>query len=428
MNLWADFENENQHASSASMNRRQARRLTEQAIVSSVRQWLLQDYASSYCRALGAMRIYRRCYWLDGWGAGSRDGQASRNGQVHTGKDEKKGMAPGLQAIVALSEVLARESKPIILHGIVLEMGSSRRKEVRELRTVEQNEVAALQHGKSGLRLPKESGFVKGSWLEVGAALLAEIGQSPAIFLLNPFGQTLFGYDDLALLFQRTSAPTELLLLVPHKQVEARLQAARRGGAGATGLTALLRTDRWKALLPKKDELGMAQGVDGVLDLLASALQQHFLWMQKIALPVQIRLAVVETAPYTLLFATRNKDSLLSMNDAVCVYGRRLAVQSRQGVLGEEWFAAQEGEQLQEHRQRLYERTLQLGKGQRTRHWPELRQQLLLAQFGRFTVREYDEVAQKMLHNGDVRCEWRRRPADDEGLGVPGNEDTLLWK
>jgi len=119
---------------------------------------------------------------------------------------------------------------------------------------------------------------------------------------------------------------------------------------------------------------------------------------------------------------------LMSMNDALCIYGRRLAVQSRQGVLGEEWFAAQQEERLQEDVQVLYERTLQVGKGQRTRRWPELRQQLLLAHFGQFTVREHDEVINKMLHNGSVRCEWKRGPVDDETLWVPGNEDTLLWR
>jgi len=69
-----------------------------------------------------------------------------------------------------------------------------------------------------------------------------------------------------------------------------------------------------------------------------------------------------------------------------------------------------------------------LGKGQRPRRWPELRQQLLLAHFGQFMVREYDEIINKMLHNGHVRCEWRRRPGDDEAWWVPENEDTLLWR
>jgi len=355
------------------------------------------------------------------------------HGEVSTGKGRRKGemaiVPPLLRPVVALSEVLAQEDRPIVLQGIALEGG--RRKGVGEAKTVSHKKLIggddiSSQAIKSKLVLPKGSGVVKGSWLEVAPALLTEIGQSPAIFLLNPF--TLFSYDDLVPLFQRTSAPTELLLLVPHKQVETHLLAAARGKVDAMELTALLRTDRWKALLPKEGELAVSQGVDGVLTLVVSMLQQHFLWVQKIAVPIQVRPAVVEMAPYTLLLATRSKDSLMSMNDALCIYRRRLVVQSRQGVLGEEWFAAQQEERLQEDVQVLYERTLQAGKGQRTRRWPELRQQLLLAHFGQFTVREYDQVINKMLHNGSVRCEWKRRPVGDETLWVPAHEDTLLWK
>ena len=431
MNLWADFENDNQHAPVESARHKARARLTEQVILSSIRKWLLQDYASSYCRALGAMRIYRRCYWIDGWGVGGGAVRANMNGDAGSGKVRKKDgtslMPPILQPIVALAQLLAQENRPIALNGIVLEAGSSRRKDVRVVGAVSQN---VNVDSKNTLTLPKESGLVRGSWLEVAPVLLKEIGHSPAIFLLNPFGQTLFSYDDLALLYQRTAAPTELCLLIPHKQVEMRLLTAARAATGAMALTALLRTDRWKMCLSKEGEMEQRQrqGVDGVVDLLVSSVQQHFLWVQQIALSVQVGPAVVETAPYTLLFATRSKDSLASMNDAVCVYQRRLAMQSRQGVLGEEWFAAQEKERMDEDVQQLYERTLQLGQAQRARRWPDLRQQLLLANFGKLMLHEYDEVIGKLLRNGDVRCEWRRRGVEDEALRVPGNDDTLFWK
>src|SRR5438067_3889923 len=140
MNLWADFESESQHLS-ASMNRRQTRRLTEQVVLSSVREWLLQDYASAYCRALGARRIYRRCYWVDGWGG--EQAPSSLNGEVSAGKGRRKAemetVPPWLQPVVALSEVLAQEDRPIVLQGIALEGG--RRKRVGETRTVSQKKL-----------------------------------------------------------------------------------------------------------------------------------------------------------------------------------------------------------------------------------------------------------------------------------------------
>ncbi len=417
MNLWADFDN--QHIPAESARHKSTRRLTEQAILSSLRKWLVQDYASTYCRSLAAMRIYRRCCWIDAWG-------------IDGGRDKSAPSEPVLEPILSLSQVFARESRPIALNGIVLAAGSSKRKEARELFN---GNTGAGEHSPSTAlkrTLSKQgSAIVRASWLEIGSALLRDVEHSPAVFLLNPFGHTLFTYEDLAPLYQRTSAPTELCLLVPHKQLEQRLMAASHTTASASALTALLRTDRWKALLPKGEvaaetnETGRA--LDGMIDLLLTSVQQHFPWVQRIALPVQVRPAVVETAPYTLLFATRSKDSLVSMNDAVCGYRRRLYMQSHQGVLGEEWFATQEQERLAGEIQQLRQRTLQLGQSQRTRRWPDLRQQLLLANFGQFILDEYDEVIGTLLRQGQVRCEWRRRPSEDEERRVPGNEDTLLW-
>jgi len=69
-------------------------------------------------------------------------------------------------------------------------------------------------------------------------------------------------------------------------------------------------------------------------------------------------------------------------------------------------------------------------------HWflvnasPDLRQQLLLSSFGGALLNEYDEIIGKLLVAGEVRCEWRQRPAlaDNTEDRVPGNEDTLIWK
>src|SRR5438034_6079772 len=124
MNLWAKFDN--QHAQKEAVGHTQTRRLTEQVVLSRLREWLLQDYASAYCRSLAAMRIYRRCYWIDAWGIDS--GRARSEMRSAEGSYE-----PLLQPLLSLSKVLAHESRSISLNGIVLEAGSSRRKEVRAL-------------------------------------------------------------------------------------------------------------------------------------------------------------------------------------------------------------------------------------------------------------------------------------------------------
>lgn len=394
-NLWPEFNDEQPLSESAGRAQKQTisqrRRPTEQAVLSTLREWLLHDYIVPYCRSLAATRIFRHCYWVDGLGGN-----------------------PVLQPALAISQALAQENKPISLHYIALESKSSKRKEANA--------------GKS-ITLPKEHGVVRASWQETSSTLLQAIDQSAAIFLLNPFGNPgPFSIEDLAPLYQRT-APTELCLLIAHKQVETRLLPLLYTPAGASAFTALLHSDRWKALLT--DNADMEQLIHGLSGaFLASIQRQHFLTVQRISLHMQTAPAVVEPVPYTLLFATRRQDSLIGMNDAVCLYRRRLQEQSLQGVLTEEWFAAQQRDRLAEEVQQLHQRILHLGHTQRQRRWPDLRQQVLVANFGQFTLSDYDQVIQKLLQSGEVRCEWRQKAVEhstSEKRCIPGNDDLLLW-
>lgn len=452
MNLWADDDNQHKPAEEA-VRRKQRGRLTEQIILSTLRSWLLADYVPSYSHVLAAMRFYRRCYWIDAWGMHTRTNitippvavpptAEGVKGEVKGGikgrkKEASQLLPPVLQPVAALSAQLVQESCPLALYGIVLEAGSSTRKDGKirqngpagEGETARSAKTAQLALISSELTIPKESGVLHASWLEVGPTLLKEIDQPPAIFLLNPFGTTIFRYDDLAPLYQRT-APTELCLLIPHKQVEAQLLASIRSPTIAATLTALLRTDRWKTLLSKDGEVG--NRVDSFIDLLLASMQRQFLSVQRIELSVQTGPALIETIPYTLLFATRSKDSLLCMNDAVCLRRRSLLTQSYRGILGADWFATQQQERDKGELLQLRQRILQLGRAQRTRRWPELRQQLLIATFGQFTVRNYDEVILSLIREGTVHCEWKRRPTENANgeanmPGVPGNDDTVLW-
>ncbi len=431
MNLWTEFDDE--HFPTEPTRSGRTRKITEQVVLSALRGWLLSDYVASYCRSLGATRIYRRCYWIDALGiSGGSSQQAHGTQELITSpeKGRKKQAAqasipPVLQPVVSLSQALALESRPITLTGLILDAGSSKRKETRAT-GIEHTPPLPLK----GVMVPKESGIVRASWLEVAPLLLKEIDQSPAIFLLNPFGHTIFTYDDLAPLYQRT-APTELCLLISHKQIETRLLAVQNTPTGAKALTTLLRTDRWKTLLT--NGAVTEQAINGFIDLFLASMQKHFLSVLPVPFLMHMRPAAVEPTPYILLFATRRQDSLACMNDALCLYRRRLYEQSHQGVLGEEWFATQQRERFAKEKEQLYQRALHQGQSQRPRRWPDFRQQLLLANFGQFTVNEYNEVIQGLLTSKVVRCEWKRTNQDVndtaaiENPRVPGNDDMLWW-
>lgn len=412
---------------------RRARRLTDSATLSLFRTWLLQDYVPAYCRSLAATRIFRRCYWVDALGIEGRrraDITTDTAGQPAPSEEPtpkgRKKRAPTivpaiLRPVISLSEALSQESKPIHLRGLILEAGSS--KSGRRAHRSEQGREQTQAYGE--IMVPTEGGIVQASWSEASSSVLREIEQSPAIFLFNPLGPTLFTYDDLAPLYQRT-IPTELCFLLPHKQIEVRLLAAHKNQMLAAALTRLLRSNRWKMLPLEEKKRGEA--IAGFIDLFLTSMQRHFhLPPQRIILPATAGPASVAPLPYTLIYATRRQDSLLNMNDAVCIYRRRVYQQSYQGVLGEEWFASQEQAHHVMDLQLLASRVQQQGIASRIRRWPDLRQQLLLANFGQFTSDEYDTIIRQLLSHKEVSCIWRTSAAEP-GERIPGADDSLQWK
>jgi hypothetical protein len=458
MNLWSDIHTNHQSTSRSSQR---ARSLNERAVALLSREWLLAEYAACYCRSLAATKIFRRCYWIDALGAGVGAGSSStttpssistepvaENGNGN-GKGRKKVLRPpvppALLPIVALGDQLNQESavnadqRPISLYGLLL-TSQNRRNTTKTSKQAGQNGTSSQATSASSQQLtPAPFSLAKGSellhtgWFEVAPTLLKEIEQFPAIFLLNPLGSTsntLFTYDDLLPLYQRTH-PTEICLLLSHKQVAAQFLAASRSPAQGSLLSNLLRTDRWKTLSTQEEDL--PRTVEQLLGLFTASMHRHFqLPVQRIPLLAQVGPATVEALPHTLIFATRRQDSLQCMNDAVCQRARTLYEQSYRGVLGEDWFTEQQRERFKEQREQIQKQLLSQGRAQRIRRWPDLRQQLLLANFGHFTAQDYDLLLHELLVQREVRCQWRHpglHPApDDTDQRIPGNDDTLLWR
>lgn len=402
MQLWNDLEDNLQLPTIEGRGR--TRRLTEPVVFASLREWLLNEYVADYCRSLATTRIFKRCYFVDGLGVAAKGRKALPKSATTEHST--------LELLEALAQTLAQANKPIALYGLLFAAGSSRRRDARQAKAKEP-------------RVPEESGILNTSWLEVAPQVLQKIDQSPAVFLLNPFGHTMFTSDDLALLYKRT-APTELCFLLSHKQLETLFLNAMRSPTFATTLTTTLRTDRWKTLSTQESD--RKKTISSVIDLFVASLQRHFvLPLQQITLPILTRPGIVEDMPYTLVFATRRQDSFASMNDALCRYQRAVYEQSHRGVLSEEWFETQYRERIKSEQVRLQENLLQQGRVQRVRRWSDLRLQVLRANFGRFLLHDYDALLQQLIQDGDVRVEWRRGHSEGEENRIPGNDDTLQW-
>lgn len=422
---------------------RGSRRPSERDLLSQLRTWLLEEYLAPYCRALASTRIFRHCYWIDALDGVTRAQLTTtpiENTETANGHRRKKGAPqalheypPVLHPTIKLSRELALESRPITLHGLFLANGSSNTRRRSESQTTQDAYNESGPGLESTLPLPKESCILPQSWLEAAPQVLSAIEQSPAIFLLNPLAPVLFTESDLIPLYRRAT-PTELCLFLSHKQIIVHLQSAPTSQTLATTLTTLLRTDRWKTLISANKDSNHAQkeqygeAIAGFIELLSTSLKRHFAFpVQSVSIPVLVGPATIENAPYTLLFATKRQDSLFSMNDAICRYQRRLEEESYRGVLGEEWFRTQQQSRYDQTQQQLAQRILLQGRAQRTRRWPDLRQQLLLTLFGQFLIQDYDIAIQQFLLSGEVSCAWRKASPREDLDCVPGNEETLTW-
>lgn len=440
--LWADFAGEALLTEGAgrSGGLRQ-HRLTEQAVLTALRAWLLQEYMIPYGTSLGATRIFKRCYWIDGLGNTRVTTPAAAFMPVQNEAEpiNKRGrqkttvqvpiLPPALELASATARQLARLDRPITLYGFALDEKRGRRKKAG-LKEAAAKPVGQVHNGTEASAvtiLPKDGGPLSANWSELAPVLLSTLEQSAAVFVLDPLKDGLFRYSDLAPLYQRT-APTELFLWLSHKQIETRLLPTLRTAGGAAALTNLLRNDRWKGLLTREDSEEHPEQIgDKLIELLVESMRPHFLSVQRLAFPMRGGPALVQIAPYSLIFATRRQDSLYSLNDAVCLRTRLLVTESQRGVLNEEWFTSQREEQATARLKALTQETLALGRTQRVRRWPDLRQQLVLANFGQHTLRDYDQVIVDLLEHGEVRCERRGRTQDAGEMLIPGNDDLLLW-
>ncbi|WP_376795589.1 hypothetical protein [Thermogemmatispora sp.] len=420
-----------------------ARTVRQGDLLNSLRLWLQREYLAGYCRALRQNPLYRRCYWIDALGGEPARGEQAtarneaseeeapggrgRSGSKRRAQSQAQASHPWLQPLSELQTSLLAEGRPFALYGLVLTGPAGGRGSTRA-------DASSSSHSPQPA-IPREGGLVAASWPEAAPAVLQVLDQAPAVFALNPLAPALLRSEDLEPLWQR-AAPTELCLLIMHRQLESRLRAARRHEQQAAALLNLLRSDRWRTLVPRDEGASLSpEALAELLDLLLSQLQRHFPLAQRLTLPRTSGPARLEVAPYTLLFATRRQDSLLAMNDAVCSYWRRLEEQSQADLLASAWFQVRREERLAAAREQLYQRTLQTGRALRSRRWPDLRQQLISSTFGQFTQAEHDANIRRLLREGQVRCEWRRprsQPAPppeqaEAAEPVPGPDDLLIW-
>ncbi len=367
-------------------------------------QWkarALPGFVAPYCQALAASRLHRSCWWVDGLPAAGR-GHLSAS-------DSTAG---------AVIETLAASG--FALRPLRVETHAPQRQEPPAVPPGDSPLSATRKGRKPPAAAPPEEPPASASRSD----LPARLGEAPAVLLLNPFAAPPLTADDLLPLCQR-QAPTELLLSISAAQLtqlaEQSLGAAAHNGsppgpaaAQPHALTALLRSDNWKALWAEEGRA--AEHVARTLDLLRGLLKPHFLY---------VCLAPLDEAPTPrrfLLFASRHYASLTLMSDFLCAERARLAHERETQALQGGWFARRREAARAKAWAALKEELHTLGRLRRARLWPDLKPGLVLAHFGQFSTAEHDAALLELIQEGRVQCRWSSpptAPTGDPTGGVP---------
>ena len=383
----------------------------------------LPGFVIPYCRALAASRLHRSCWWVDGLAAAGRS----------TGASAGSASAEAIEALAAASftlRALRLDAHPL---------------KSQELQAAPASEEPASNGPKQRNTPARDQPSAQEIPASASRSELPEmLGTSAAVLLLNPFAAPPLAAEDLLPLCQRR-ANTELLLTISAAQVERlALHSLADNGTGARAvgergdasprladapppaLTALLRSDNWKAVWT--GEGTAASKVARMLDLLQGLLKPHFLY---------VCLAPLGDAPtprHFLLFASRQYPGLVLMNDFLCAELARLGREREAHALQGDWFAKRRQRERAAAWAALKEELHTLGRARRARLWPDLKPTLVLGHFGQFSTADYDAALRELLQEGRVSCRWspatlQAAPAETPDAlpaeRIPGQQDFL---
>ncbi len=378
---------------------------------------LLPGFVAPYGRALAASRLHRACWWVDGLDAAGRAllGSAAA------------AFAETADSLAALG---------FALHGLrlVSERPKSKRAEAPAAEAVSASGSARKTHP---ARQPADT--ETRPTVVAREDVLATLGTAPAVLLLNPLAAPPLAAEDLLALCQR-QAPTELLLTISAARLTQLAEeglAAQAAPAPEQGrpahdaphpLTALLRSDAWKAIWSGPEKTPAK--VQRTLELLRGLLKPRTLY---------VCLTALDEAPTPaprrfLLFASRQYASVALLNDFLCAERARLAHERETRALQGSWFAKRRAAARAAAWAALKEEMHTLGRLRRARLWPDLKPLLLLDHFGQFSSADHDAALLELVNEGRVGCRWSPEisPAETGAASdtppaarVPGPQDFL---
>lgn len=360
----------------------------------------LPGFVVPYCRSLAASRLHRSCWWVDGLASAGRTSGTAGN------------------AVSEVIETLAATNFTLRALRLDAHPSKSQGQETAQLQAAPASEEPTGNGHKKRKTPAQDQTPAQEMFAGTSRSELPEtLGTTAAVLLLNPFGASPLTAEDLLPLCQRR-ANTELLLTISAAQVE-RWAEQSLADAQPPALTALLRSDAWKAIWTGEgtraagERGGSASKITRTLDLLQGLLKPHFLY---------VCLAPLGDAPtprHFLLFASRQYPGLVLMNDFLCAEQTRQARERETQALQGDWFAKRRQKARAAAWAALKEELYTLGLARRARLWPDLKPALVLAHFGQFSAADHDAALRELLQEGRVSCRWSPTATQTESSETP---------
>lgn len=264
---------------------------------------------------------------------------------------------------------------------------------------------------------------IQGKFGEVAPSIVREIGTSPALFFIDPYGPSKAPFYDLLPILKRNVKATELIInfdadglrrLADRIQKNVRTIRGLKGAETTIGLVSkILGTDSWIKEF-ETGELSTQEREDVLLKAYLNKLSEFNYYV--VAYP--IREAIGKAPKYYIVFCTRHLDGIMLWNNFICEEESQLTKETtfvKPGQTGSLFNVLDPvQEQEDKRREELGIKLLGFLDKQSSTTRGKIKRHFILNQFGRFHEKDYNAVVKELINTNKVQTGTGKKQINDD--------------
>jgi three-Cys-motif partner protein len=248
--------------------------------------------------------------------------------------------------------------------------------------------------------------------------VLSVVGDTPALFFIDPYGPSPVHFEYLRPLLKRRQSITELIInfnvsglrrLADGLRADAKTEVGRKACETIVrNVTRILGRDRWRQFFAT-DHYSAAEREKFLLDDYMDSFSQFGYHVAAYS----IRAALRSAAKYHLIYCTRHRDGIALMNRFVRAEEDELLRESLE-QRGQAWIFDPVDEEIRVRRRELRMLVLELSQNKERMTRREIKDRFIFERFGDFSEPDYNAVVKELMEAGAVRAyDGRTRINDD---------------